>query len=49
MQAAVDFADKSPLPKMEDMYQYMYASEVPNTISEAEREMFESRLNGGAK
>lgn len=49
VQAAVDFADKSPLPKMEDMYQYMYASEVPNTISEAEREMFESRLNGGAK
>jgi hypothetical protein len=31
---------------MEDLYKYMYASEVPNTISDAEREMFDARLKG---
>lgn len=43
----IEFADKSPLPKMEDMYQYMYATDVPNIVSNAERELFEARLNGG--
>lgn len=47
VQDAIDFADKSPAPKMEDMYKFMYATEVPNTISDAERELFEARLNGG--
>ncbi|MBC8160499.1 MAG: pyruvate dehydrogenase (acetyl-transferring) E1 component subunit alpha [Roseiflexaceae bacterium] len=47
VQAAIDFADKSPAPKMEDMYQYMYATDVPNIISDAERELFEARLSGG--
>lgn len=46
VQAAIDFADKSPAPKMEDMYRYMYASEVPNTVSNAEQELFETRLKG---
>lgn len=49
VQEAIDFADKSPSPKMEDLYQYMYASEVPNTLSEAEQEMFETRLSGEGK
>ena len=47
VQAAIDFADKSANPKMEDMYQYMYATDVPNIISDAERELYEARLNGG--
>ncbi len=47
VQAAIDFAEKSAPPKMEDMYRYMYASEVPNTISDAEKELFEARLNAG--
>jgi pyruvate dehydrogenase E1 component alpha subunit len=47
VQEAIDFADRSPAPKMEDMYKFMYASEVPNTISEAEQEMFQARLKGG--
>ena len=29
VQASIDFADKSANPKMEDMYQYMYATDVP--------------------
>ena len=49
VQESIDFADKSPTPKMEDMYQYMYASEVPNIVSEAEQQMFETRLTGGGK
>jgi pyruvate dehydrogenase E1 component alpha subunit len=49
VQEAIDFADKSPNPKMENMYQYMYATEVPNTLSAAEQELFESRLGGGER
>lgn len=45
VQEAIDFADKSAPPKMEDMYQYMYATEVPNMISSAEQELFQARLN----
>lgn len=47
VQEAIDFADKSAPPKMEDLYQYMYATEVPNNLSRAEEEMFQSRLQGG--
>jgi pyruvate dehydrogenase E1 component alpha subunit len=49
VQEAIDFADRSAPPKMEDLYQYMYATEVPNTLSEAERELFEARLNAGGR
>jgi pyruvate dehydrogenase E1 component alpha subunit len=49
VQEAIDFADRSAPPKMEDMYQYMYATEVPNILSEAERELFEARLNAGGR
>jgi pyruvate dehydrogenase E1 component alpha subunit len=49
VQKAIDFADQSAPPKMEDLYQYTYASEVPNTISDAERELFETRLSGGGR
>jgi pyruvate dehydrogenase E1 component alpha subunit len=30
VQEAIDFADKSPAPKMEDIYKFMYATPVPN-------------------
>ncbi len=46
VQDAVDFADASAPPKLADLYQYMFATEVPNTLSAAEREMFEARLAG---
>lgn len=49
VQESIDFADKSAPPKMEDMYKFMYATEVPNILSDAEREMFEARLNGGGR
>lgn len=49
VQAAIDFADKSAPPRMEDLYQYMYATEVPNILSSAEEEMFQARLNGGGR
>ncbi len=47
VQEAIDFADKSAPPRMDDMYRYMYATEVPNTISQSEEEMFQTRLQGG--
>lgn len=47
VQAAIDFADKSAHPKMKDMYQYMYATDVPNITSNAEQELFEARLSEG--
>jgi pyruvate dehydrogenase E1 component alpha subunit len=49
VQEAIDFADQSRPPAMADLYNYMYASEVPNTISEAEQEMFENRLENEGK
>ncbi len=49
VQAAIDFADKSEPPKMKDLYQYMYATDVPNIVSDAEEEMFQARLNGGGR
>src|SRR5262245_47750121 len=47
VQEAIDFADKSPHPRMDDLYKYMYATEVPNPTSTAEQALFETRLNGG--
>jgi pyruvate dehydrogenase E1 component alpha subunit len=49
VQESIDFADRSAPPKMEDLYKYMYASEVPNAISAAEQELFEARLSGGGR
>ena len=51
VQESIDFADQSPVPNMADMYQYMYASDVPNSVSTAEEQMFQARLNanGGDK
>ncbi|MEM8535253.1 MAG: pyruvate dehydrogenase (acetyl-transferring) E1 component subunit alpha [Chloroflexota bacterium] len=31
VQESIDFADRSPAPKIEDIYKYMYATPVPNT------------------
>ena len=45
VQEAIDFADQSRPPAMKDLYKYMYATDVPNTISEAEQEMFQARLD----
>jgi pyruvate dehydrogenase E1 component alpha subunit len=49
VQDAIDFAEKSAAPRLDDLYRYMYASPVPNTISAAEQDMFEQRLNGSGR
>jgi pyruvate dehydrogenase E1 component alpha subunit len=49
VQEAIDFADKSAPPRMEELYRYMYATEVPNTMSDAEREIFQARLDQGGR
>jgi pyruvate dehydrogenase E1 component alpha subunit len=49
VQEAIDFADQSKPPAMADLYKYMYATEVPNTISEAEQNMFKARLDAEGK
>lgn len=49
LQEAIDFADKSAPPRMEELYRYMYATEVPNTMSSAEREIFQARLDQGGR
>jgi pyruvate dehydrogenase E1 component alpha subunit len=49
VQKSIDFADQSPHPKIDDMYRYMYATEVPNVVSEAEKELFEARLREGKR
>jgi pyruvate dehydrogenase E1 component alpha subunit len=49
VQESIDFADRSAPPKMEELYKYMYATEVPNAISAAEQQLFEARLNGGGR
>src|SRR5262249_182787 len=49
VQEAIDFADHSRAPAMEDLYNYTYASPVPNTISDAEQEMFQTRLRSDAR
>jgi pyruvate dehydrogenase E1 component alpha subunit len=44
---AIDFADKSPDPKIEDLFDYIYASPVPNTPGQAEALMLAQQLQGG--
>jgi pyruvate dehydrogenase E1 component alpha subunit len=49
VQAAIDFADHSAPPKIEDMYRYMYATDVPNNVSVSEQELFQARLQEGKR
>jgi pyruvate dehydrogenase E1 component alpha subunit len=49
VQAAINFADASPPPKIEDMYRYMYATDVPNNVSVSEQELFQARLQEGKR
>lgn len=44
---AIDFADKSPDPKIEELFTYMYATSVPNTPGEAEARQLAQQLQGG--
>ena len=44
---AIDFAEKSPDPKIEDLFDYMYASPVPNTPARAEALALAQQLQGG--
>jgi pyruvate dehydrogenase E1 component subunit alpha len=46
VQESIDFAETSPHPKLDDLYKYMYATEVPNTVSAAEQAQFEAKLKG---
>jgi pyruvate dehydrogenase E1 component alpha subunit len=46
VQAAIDFADKSPDPKIEDLFDYMYATPVPNTPGRAEALEIAQQLGG---
>lgn len=47
VQAAIDFAEKSPDPKIEDLFDYMYASPVPNTPGREEAAAIAQQLQGG--
>jgi len=47
VQAAIDFADKSPDPKFEDLFDYMYASPVPNTPGREEALQIARNVQGG--
>jgi pyruvate dehydrogenase E1 component alpha subunit len=47
VQAAIDFADKSPDPKFEDLFDFMYATEVPNTPGRAEALEIARNVQGG--
>ena len=44
VQEAIDFAEQSAPPKIEEMYKHMYATEVPNTVSEAEQAQFDAKV-----
>jgi pyruvate dehydrogenase E1 component alpha subunit len=44
VQESIDFAEHSAPPKIEEMYKHMYATEVPNTVSEAEQAQFEAKV-----
>ncbi|HMQ34175.1 MAG TPA: pyruvate dehydrogenase (acetyl-transferring) E1 component subunit alpha [Chloroflexaceae bacterium] len=46
VQEAIDFANNSPAPKYEDLYTYMYATEVPN-IPGPEDAVREVKINRG--
>ena len=47
VQAAIDFADKSPDPKIEDLFDYMYATPVPNTPGREEALAIAQAAGGG--
>jgi pyruvate dehydrogenase E1 component alpha subunit len=44
VQEAIDFAEKSAPPALGDLYRFMYATDVPNTVSTAERAQFEAKV-----
>jgi pyruvate dehydrogenase E1 component alpha subunit len=44
---AIEFAEKSPDPKIEDLFDYMYATPVPNTPGQAEARVLAQQLQGG--
>jgi pyruvate dehydrogenase E1 component alpha subunit len=46
IQATIDFAEKSPDPKIEDLFDYMYASAVPNTPGRAEALAIAQQMGG---
>ena len=47
VQEAIDFADKSPDPKIEDLFDYMYATPVPNTPGREEALAIARQAQGG--
>lgn len=47
VQAAIDFAEKSPDPKIEDLFDFMYASSVPNTPGRDEAAVIARNMQGG--
>jgi pyruvate dehydrogenase E1 component alpha subunit len=44
VQTAIDEATVAPPPRMEDLYDFMYATPVPNSVSAAEQQLFQTRL-----
>jgi pyruvate dehydrogenase E1 component alpha subunit len=44
---AIEFAESSPDPKIEDLFDFMYATEVPNTPGRAEAAAIAQQLQGG--
>ena len=44
---AIDFAEKSPDPPFETLFDFMYATPVPNTPGQAEAQMLAQQLQGG--
>jgi pyruvate dehydrogenase E1 component alpha subunit len=47
VQEAIDFADKSPDPKIEELFDFMYATEVPNTPGREEAAAIAQQMGGG--
>jgi pyruvate dehydrogenase E1 component alpha subunit len=48
VQEAIDFADKSPDPKIEELFDFMYATEVPNTPGREEAAAIAQQISGGS-
>ena len=47
LQEAIDFADSSPDPQIEDLFAYMYATPVPNTPGAADARAIAQQAHGG--
>ena len=47
VQEAIDFAEKSPDPKIEDLFDFMYATPVPNTPGREEAAAIAQEMSGG--